>query len=512
MRTTLRLRLLLGLFGLSLQMACGSAAVGTSTGNPTLFPTKLAIASPFDTDVENGSPPALVTFPAQATPIATGYADATAQINQLLNGTEAADCRFDAALFLASHRNASCYGPQIPYENHPDANPGDPNGDGTFPTGDVGFWTETDAATGHACAAAQLNARLEVLHDRSLAALMGLASLVCAANVNGIPLPDDSTRDLTSEMNALGVPAVAFTSATITESDTAEGEQWSYELELTYTRGSEEFKIVAALVHLPGASEEIYHGRLSYRINDTIDPAGGCPSTEQTFNGSLLYNQTSDELQAEARGALFCGHDSVGTTEGVVDPSLKQDPLSMPEGWANSFDIFTARFDTDSLVGDYAYSWQAGAQDRYTRVLNATVTEEGGDFAGDAFYGFGDDIAATDGAITGFFCNWAGPQGSEQQKEASFRNLAQFQSMTLNEATGKFDVVTSNITYAPIYACDYDGTSDFRFDSDADGSIDTDPSAPITNDLVELVDTNADGVFDIFEASGFALPEAPPNF
>lgn len=493
---------------------CGSG-VGTSTGNPStpkseIFPQGLAVASPFETvTVAESEEGALILD--QVGPFRSGFADATARIEDILNGTALTHCRFDPLLLLRVETNAGCYGPEVAYTNHPDsigAPPPAPQLNGTLPTGDVGIWRETDAATGNACAAAQLNARMEGLRDKTLGALSGLASLLCTATVNGLPLPDDGTLDLTAEMNGLGISLLTFSEATLSESGEAGSETWSYHLAFNFNA----FNAVVDLVHRPGDSSEVYRGRLSYRI-DQVDLSGGhCPTTDRTFNGSLLYERSgTSRLQVDARGANFCGNGVNGLTDGLVDPSKKFNGGTDPDGWADNFNLFVSDFNPDSLVGDHTFSWQAGNGDRYSRVLNAVLADGSSEaLTGKAFYGFGDDVEATDGSITGFFCNWAGPEGASSSGGV-FKGLAQYQEMALSAATGLFAATSSNVLYAPINACDYDGTGAFRYDSDGDGVIDTDPATPITNDLVELTDGDGDGVFDVIEATGFTLPVAPAN-
>lgn len=466
----------------------GCGAVGTSTGNPSApkaFPAGLAVASPFETVTAESA--AL----AQTTPFVKGYADATAKIEAVLNGTTAADCRFDPALLSRVEDDAGCYGPSVAYENHPDT-AGGPDG-GVLPHGDVGLWTETDAATGHACAAAQLNRRMMAMRDRTLAALSALAGLICTATANGLLLPDDATLDLTTQMNAVGISSVTFNAATLSESTSSGGDTWSYHLDLSF----DSFDAVVDLVHVPGGTEETYRGRLSYRI-DQAGGFGGCPSSDQTYNGSLLYDRSApDRLRMDARGANFCGQGTDGLADGLVDPS---------RSWASNFHLFVADFDPGSLDGDYSFSWQAGALDSNSRVLNATLESPSTDaLSGQAFYGFGPPIDGTDGGIDGFICNWAGPGNDHTLKP-----LAQSQEMALSASTGKFTATASNITYAPVNACNYTAGSGFRYDRDGNGTIDAEVS--VTNDLIDLLDADANGVFDAFQDAGFALPVAPSNF
>lgn len=492
--------------------ACGggSGAVGTSTGNPIYFPSGLAIASPFDrTTSEDGTAALNLRQKDQAGRFISRYEDATSRIDRLLQGSDPSDCLFDPVTFLTLPRDAQCYGPRIAYEAHPDATgPADPGYNGILPPGDVGLWTEADPETGHACAAAELNARLEFLRHRSVAALSGLASLICTARSNGLAIPQNATLDLVNETNRLGIPDVTFEEATITHSEATGRDEWSYSLRLSLTRNGRFHEISVTLTHTPGPTGESYEGQLSTQVNEQIDPPGNCPSSEQTYNGSLVYDRpAADDLQVDLRAGHFCGHDSDGTTDGIVDPAKKYDPETNPTGWANNFSIFRADFNPSSTEGNYLYAWQAGARDGYTRTLNAVSSQGASDesLEGDAFYGFGDDIEVTDGGITGFFCNWAGPKGSFN-RGTDFRSLAQHQSMTLNQTTGKFDATESQITYAPVSSCEYDGASDFRYDSDGDGTIDTDPTEARSHDLISLEDRDGDGLSDAIAVTGFVLP------
>ena len=67
----------------------------------------------------------------------------------------------------------------------------------------------------------------------------------------------------------------------------------------------------------------------------------------------------------------------------------------------------------------------------------------------------------------------------------------------------------SHVTYAITNDCQYDGSGSFSFDSNGDGVPDSDPSAAIADDLLSVVDRDANGVFDEIEASGFSLPATP---
>lgn len=487
----------------------GSIAGDGSSDSSTIFPSDLTVSSPFDvtedtTSASSSSTSALVV--GSSPYFVTHYAWATSQIDQILNGTTPASCVFDPSRYLTQEVDADCFGPLVIYEAHPDSSgPSDPYYNGTLPTGDVGIWIETNDTAGTACAAAQLNARMQSVRDKSLTSLMGLASLVCTANVNSLPLPSNSSLDLTTEMNALGITDVTFASASISHSNASGSDEWSYDIDLTYTPGADTHHIVVAMTHIPGSAPLEYQGRLSYRVNDTFT-GGNCSSTDITYNGSLLYDRASGtDLATEVREGQFCNHDSDGFTSGLVDPSIKY-PAD-PDGWGNNFSILTADYDPSTMDGDFAYSWQAGPQDNNARTFNIHTEDDGaGTQVGCAYYGFADDIETTDGNIDGFICNWAGP-GNDH----TLLDRAQNQEVSFDSVSGIFVVDSSDILYAPTVSCDYDGTGSFTYDSDNDGAVDTNPANVIVNGLVSATDADANGVFDEITACGFSAPSTPPN-
>lgn len=493
--------LLLSTVGLS---ACSestdSSSDDSTSESTTAFPSSLALASPYSYTAASSSVSSTLGLKkASAGSYLSSYSSITDAISAIVSSSSASSCTFDASDFLKLDEDADCYGPIVSYTAHPDQT----TASGSLPQGDVGLWDDTDAATGNACAAAELNARMDGLSGQMEASLKALASMICTVNANSLSLPTASTLDITTEMNALGITDVVFNSATLTEGTNAGGDQqYSYHLDFDYTSSGTAHTIVVEMAHVPGASSAAYQGRLSYRVNDSM-AGGNCPSADITRNGSLLYAGVSaTEINLEARVASFCGHDVDGTVDGLVDPSQKYSATNV-DGWGNSFSTFTADFDPTSLSGSYAYSWQAGPNDGFARTFNIVV--DGDDSK--AFYGFGDDINGTNGGIEGFICNWAGPNGSH-----TLRDFAQYQSMTLDTTTGLVTSVDTNITYAPTNSCAYDGTGSFTYDSDGNGSTDTNPATPVVNDLEALTDADLDGVFDEVETSGFAQPATPANF
>lgn len=485
--------------------ACGAIATDEASSDEsttTTFPSGLAVASP--TDYEEASASSLsATVKAQSTGYVPRYTGATAAIDRILNGNDPDLCVFDPDLFLSRGDNAECYGPIVEYENHPDASGGEPN-DGNLPPGDLGLWSETDEETEHACAAAELNARMEGARDKTRASLSGLATMICTINSNSLSLPSNSELDITAEMNDLGISGVTFNEATLAHSDASGSDQWTYHLDLNYTTGGNTYDIIVDMDHVPGATVGVYQGRMSYLVNDSF-AAGNCPSDDKTINGSILYNRASDdEMAVEMREGIFCQHDSDGRTDGVVDASQTYDAGMNPDGWSDGFSILTASYDPSTLEGDYAFSWQAGSGDSNSRVFNVHVAD---DESATAFYGYGDpvDDSDFDNNIDGFICNWAGPGGDHD-----VTTNVQYQTMSFNSTTGKVEAGTSNIGYAPVAACSYDGTGSFTYDSDLDGAVDTDPAAVVDNDLLGVTDADVDGIFDEIEAA-FTTPTAPEN-
>lgn len=506
-------------------MACqetGDTDNSLSESNETSasFPTELAVASPFDVTDESSTESTAVK--AASLPIFTPrYTWATSRINTILNTTNPVLCTFDPELFLEEETNASCFGPTINYEGHPDADdPSDPTeADGELPPGDLGLWSETDADTGLPCSAAELNARMKGVTYKSMAALSGLASMICTMNSNGIAMPTSASEDLTAEMNALGMTDTTFTNAVISHEVNGSGDdQYSYELELEYAPGTGgPYVIQAQLDHIPGSLPFEYTGRLSYLVNNT-STGGNCPSTDVTDNGSLLYERTAiNEMNVEVRQGEFCEHDSDGLVDGQVDP---QDEYSSsnPTGWGNNFSILIANYNPLNMDGDYSYAWQAGPQDENSRLFNVSISSSGEE--GKAFYGYGDIIDQTDGSVEGFICNWVGPNA-----DRTFNDYAQHQEVIYDSSAGTFSTVDTNIVYAPTNDCSYTADADddgvaegiFVYDSDNDDDLtDENPTIDVTADLFEAADTDGDGatntMAETINTEGFTLPVAPSNF
>ena len=491
------------------------AATDDSTSQ-TAFPTTLAVASPLDWSsgsVARARADGAFVRAVPATATGSQYGAVTAAINDILSGTSTSSCTFDPELFFQVVINAGCYGPVVKYENHPDAPT--PN-NGELPPGDTGIWLEEDPTTGDACAAAELNARMKGIQARSLGALSGLASMVCTINASDgtLNLPDATNPivDLTSAMPA--PVGVTFNSAVLAYATTTDGEaKYTYSLDFDYNT----HHIVVELAHIPNATTtNLYRGQLTYRISSTIAGGSNCPevsgSTPVTRNGSLVYNRTAaSTMTMEMREAQFCGLESNGLdSDKIVDAANEFDPGSAPSGWGDDFNLFRTEFDPSTLLGDYAYFWQAGHGDGNTRVFNLRVYDDGNDatedLAATAFFGYGTDAENADPSIHGFIFNWAGPGNNHNLQE-----YAQKQQLSYNATTGKFDSISASIHYAPTTTGNYDGHGSFTYDSDADGSVDTLPGNEITHDLAASTDDGT-GNFTIEQtiaAAGIVVPGQP---
>ncbi|MBI5141243.1 MAG: hypothetical protein HZA20_03490 [Nitrospirae bacterium] len=494
---------------------------GGGTVTASAFPTALAVASPLD--VTSGASGKATTRGIGSGTVVSRYNWATTLISEILSGATPSKCTFDPDMFLKQAVNASCYGPVVDYSGHPNAGGGGAPASGELPPGDVGIWMSVDPVDGHACAAAELNARMEGISDRSIASLMALASMVCTINTSGgtLSMPDATTPtiSLTTAMAASAPAGVTFNDVSLNYATTTGGEaKYTYHMDLTYNTRN----IVIELGHVPNsASSFIYRGQVAYRIGDTTNAGncaggwggGGSPSpVDTTMNGSFVYTRAgAGDMTVELREGTFCGKDVDGLDSNkLVDAADKYNAGTNPNGWADNFNILRASYNPLTLVGDYAYAWQAGFMDGNTRVFNLGVAEDADDATVDlsatSFYGYGPDIQNLDPSISGFICNWAGPGNSH-----SLLELAQKQVVSFDPGTGKFVSGGDNITYAPTNSCDYDGTGTFTFDTDASGSTDSNPAFAITNNLATGTDDGT-GTLTIEKTilnAGIVVPAIP---
>lgn len=477
--------------------ACGGGGSSstTSESRSEYYPEGVVVSSPLITGTARSSAKSLATFD-----------DTAEDISGVLSATTLAECGFDPSAFLSKGSDASCFGPTVVYSaGHPD-NAGAPAG--SLPGKDVGLWLETNGGT-EACAAAELNAGMSGIGNRSNGALKAAASMICVNNVSGYALPVSSTSDITAEMNNMATAAgmsATFTSGTITHSVDGAFNVYTYYLEYSYTSGSDPYPMTLTVTHR-SEDETEYTGRISYTVGniDALSTAN-CPLTKKTYLGSVLYEKAGSDIKMDARTTENCGGAVTnGFASGLVDPSYKYDAVTRTDGWSDDFNKYIASYNYDTQVGTYTYAWQAGVNDNNTRVFNINITKNSTTslLEGEAWYGYGDDAATTDNSIAGMICNWTGP-GSGPAGSKTISPYTQYQSIQQN-VSGVFIPVVSNLAYTIMNSCgvgEVNATA-FVFDTDNDGSY-ADEAVPAN--FTNLLKAYAD------YTSGFTLPTSPTNF
>lgn len=553
-----------------------------------MFPVGMAVASPFNL-IAAGSPQSTRTTPQSAGPV-PAYTVVSERIHSVLlsTGTVPITDAVRGMMAGGAGGRANCYGPTLDFSNYP----GDMTGaTGQLPGGDLGIWLEyepqqwgdphmpdvytetvgigtadaytvTYGAPGHACSVAQLNALMRSIETQSESALTLAAALVVQAVSSGVAIPADGTDvDLTAAMNA--DYDFGFLSAVISRTTDAvyysitltatEAQLNSSAAALTVRLDPEEHVYTATinLRHEPDSSAPltVYAGLLTYQVIDN-DYRGGLQCSAPTpapmsaaLSGSLKYGRSgADDLKLQSRSAAFC-MDSAGLA--FSGAGLAQD------NWSDNYAVFTANFDptaafaataimsdalTTDLAGTYAFAWQAGHGDAYSRVFNAGVNDHS-PIDGETYFGFGRRIQSAAGhsyivtdtlgavatltpgdlvvAVEGMFCKWAGPDtGADADR---FRPFAQRQFVRLDESTGFFIVPAggSDIRYAPTNDClyedadsEYDNSVDFWYDRNLNFVRDEVYADPLANDnpfgdrgvaALAGVSDDTEGLFDLMD-------------
>lgn len=487
---------------------CGGAA-GTRVGNPPtettqgqFYPTQFAVASPLQVEEAVSSTNLTHNLISPATQFLDSFDNRINEINTILTGS---DCEFSIRDIFENSTNAECYGPEIIYENHPDSSSG--LDDGTLPTGDTGIWLETNttAEATMGCAAAQLNNKSQGLANSSNTALQAFAAMYCVIeNDSAFEFPSTSgdTVSLAAELQTFlqETSDYEITTATLTltsESSTssianinsANTEFSHYTYSLIFTdRDDANQRISMTLNHVPLDQDgSVYLGRISLSFPIDDPGIGNCPTAElQRAVSITYYKRDSDLLNHQANSATYCDRsENPFDTNSSLDPAQTYDSSTTPAGWGNDWQTFTANFDPETLSGQYVYLWQAGRGDSHARILNIDRSDE---LNATAYFGFGDAVIdSINGEILGMICNWAGPGNNHTPVD-----LVQQQTLSRSTVDDEFLAESSHITYAPTVSCGYDGTGTFTYDSDAEGSVDTDPAHVVNHDLLELGDMNFD--------------------
>ncbi|WP_295002256.1 hypothetical protein [Sulfurimonas sp.] len=455
------------------------------TVSDAIFPKGFELTS-LSVPTQNALPQAAPTFKADPLP-------ELSRIDKILNGTLPLTNVFTPNLLFATSIDAQCYGPNLLYKNNPDVNT---TNSGELPSGDLGIWTLNEGNTTQACTAAQLDARMKGVKERSLAGLFLLAgSLDSMYDANlSIPSVGAGVLDLTSSMPT--VPDVSFTSVSLEQNAT---DEYIYKIEFTYTRSAVDYDVKFQTVHKGTSTGDVYKGLMSYEIEDTMNGGNcGTGSNDITRKGSLLYERTSqDDFKVDAREADFCSHSFAGgfDVNKILNASDTYNVTTNPDGWGNNYNRFIANYKKSNKSGQYSYVWQAGPQDSHSRVLQIDLNNHT-PVDGESYFGYGAqvfDTNATFGENLGLICNWAGPGA---QHSPTFYGQRQF--LTFNTTNKFFETPLggSDITYAPTNSCKYDGSASFTYDRDLSGAID---SADISVVKVGAVSTELE--FDLFEGN-----------
>ncbi|TPE47092.1 hypothetical protein FJM67_15220 [Maribrevibacterium harenarium] len=497
----------------SILMGCNDAetaksAVDTTVELSGMFPTDMMVASPMQKQSASMSDGA-------------SYSEAVAAIEDAGESLSSFGNRFDPAYFFGDVVDATCFGPPVKYENHPDSVGG--TQDGELPSGDVGIWTATNGETEEACAAAELNSQMKGAASRVFMSLVSFAGMVGVAVADSsLPTRGNST-DLVDELNAR-ISTVNFTTATLSRSSAG---TWSYDIVFEYTNSNAHTNattpqtIALKMEHHPGSTSSNYEGVIQYRMDDYFDPSGNCPAdsgetgADITHNGSLHYHRNGDKVTLQHRFAGLCGHDQSAFTTDIADMDLNHLDATSTK-WKNNFTIFTAEFDKDDTAGSYAYTWQAGDGDAASRILFVGLNSNGNN--GEAYYGYGNKVqTSTSGDITGFYCNWAGPGNNH-----TLHNYAQRQFLTYDSTDKRYELsssASSNITYAPVDSCSYTAGSGFKYDTDIDvtngqpnsDALDDETDSTVNVDLMDLVSggTTYTDIMSVIKGRGFDKPSYP---
>jgi hypothetical protein len=483
----------------------------------SMYPTDFVLTSPFETtDAENGE-----TRSSESS-VQRDFSWMQSQLKKLRHNRIPLSRVFNAKGLKVKGHNADCFGPSLRYQNHPD-DASNNSAEAELPSGDLGIWREQQANSGAACSAAQLNGKVKGMRYKTFSGLALFSSMLGQASkeTSFDLVLSGGEIDLTDAMNTQNVGHIEFTKAVIHFDEQAN--IWRYEIALNYRqlKSDDPASAVFTMKVLPGANDDLYKGVMSYRVDGKSDNTQ-CADEKVESVGTIAFEKTSaTEIKTQARAALFCGHDGERGFDknGILDAAYSS--VDNEDGWVSNFSIFTANVDPLNHAGNFAYTWQAGPQDSHSRVFNIAMTHAEGGRTGDAWYGFADSLLKDDAeetTVKGFICNWAGPGNSH-----ALIDQVQRQSLSFNADAGRFEVGSSgsDISYAPVNACQYDSDSggSFAYDRNLDGDL-SDESAE-SNDVGEgeaiafdLFPNQKSGaektsLAEALKSAGYAAPTAP---
>ncbi len=451
----------------------GDAAPATSSSaSSTAFPSGLAVSSPTG-QTSNGvrirGKKGKEVRAAVDISASDSYAAKEAALAAMLAAATDADCDYVPNFAIAS-TNATCFGPNLTYTGHPDG----AGANGSLPGGDLGLWDANEGATTEACAAAQLNAKVTGVASLVDSGVFAMASMMCIARRNSIAVPSSvgSSVDLTTLVAANYVTnsvGLTVTSAILSrDTDASDGRPVYITTLVGTVDASPTSEVNLRLKHVPEStsSNSTYRGKLSIKIvnNTGVNSGQNCVSggtLGYVDAGSVSYEKSSaTSLTYDLRSGKFCGSSAdpyISTTNLTVDQT--KNIVASTNGWADNFNWARFNMDPTTNAGNYYFAWQAGSNDRGSRVMNVNLTSSGSVLSGCAFFGYDDPISGGftyDGTVNNMICNWTGPGNSPSNGQA----YAQKQCFT--NATGIFVASSNNITYAPTNSCTNSDAA-FRF-------------------------------------------------
>jgi hypothetical protein len=395
------------------------------------------------------------------------------------------------ALFGANGTDAGCYGPQVLYASHQDGATGSESGQ--LPSGDVGLWLATDAASGQPCAVAQMGKRVLGAKRQGMQGLLMAAIMrrtVAISSTLTMPSAGGST-DLTTALRAALVLLAPASPLTIEAATIGLNSGGTYTYRLVANNGASGAGAKRGemiLRHTPGSSDTVYAGTLqvagftlendaAFGCSDEIDAATGLYKVARV--GSIKYSRNGTSIAFGSRSAQYCGHATAGsgsndaaqvatfTSDNQIDAAqqISGSTRGTVLGWRGNFTRYAGDFNKDSAAGNFLLAWQAGTGDSHARALAATSSVSAATSVRtiDGYYAYADEIAATSGALLGMICNWAGP-GNSHSTGLQFQS----QRATLASGASLFALGSSLITYAPTVSC---ASTTTQFDVDANGTL-----------------------------------------
>lgn len=444
----------------------------TSTTNATTknaFPSTLAITSALaSTTTTSGMPKSpIITknkngYTSKSFNTGISYADKKAVLATVLAAATDSACQITLPSITNSN-GPSCYGPDLDYSNHIDATATDSDDtattamsntsdDGRLPTGDLGIMTSTHTTTGEACTAAKMNSLMSNVTDKIDSAVLLAASVNCVAQRTSTSLPAiGATVTLTTNVNtaiAVNNTNTTITLATISRLDDISSKAvYVYTIYGTNTSG---MSFQYAIKHKQNETDgSQYIGKVYASIE------GLNSGTSDSFAYSLLYEQTATDLNYQMLAAGYNKSTSSPHPTTLFNSSKDLDITNT--AFNGNYTQTLASITSSTGYGDMSFAWQAGSNDRATRVFNVFTNAT----QGCGFFGYGDKFnvstgALPDNAITKFICNWAGP-GNTSSADVTLK--AQKQCMTLSSGKYVVDSTKENISYSPNNTCSFNGTS-----------------------------------------------------